>query len=335
MIKYRVSELSGNEILAQSVYLENGEILLKEGTRIEESYKESLLALDIQEVFVKDKYEEYEKPNFYLEKDKIIEYQQELEKILSHHVYKENERLKGIKNLAEKIVEEIYQVENPNVIDIVERTDSLYEHIIYTTLWSLILGKEYGFSKKQMEELALGGLLHDLGLCYTNVKYQDCNIEEMTPMEIFELKKHTILAYTALEKETWIPEISKKIILFHHEKLDGSGYPLKQKSQESECRIIQICDTMDGILCGMERKKDSLENALDEIANSQRYDVDIVEILKKKIAKYPVGTRLQLESGKKAVVVAQTENSVEPEIIVMEEENIHPKRLSEQVIHII
>lgn len=49
MRKYRVSELTGNEILAQSVYLENGQVLLEKGTNIDESYKESLLALDIQD----------------------------------------------------------------------------------------------------------------------------------------------------------------------------------------------------------------------------------------------------------------------------------------------
>lgn len=334
MRKYRVSELTGNEILAQSVYLENGQVLLEKGTNIDESYKESLLALDIQDIFIQDKYELYEKPNFYLEQNKIIKFQKELEEILSHHVYKDNKRLKKLQGLAEKITKEVCQVENKNAIDIGERTANLYQHIIYTTIWCLILGKEYEFSKKQMEDLALGALLHDLGLCYTNVNYADCHLEEMTPIEIFELKKHTILAYTALEREAWIPEISKKMILSHHEKIDGSGYPLKQKNQETECRIIQICDTMDGIVCGMEQQRDSLSKALEEIDDSHRYDAKMAEVLKRKIARYPVGTQLQLEDGKCAVVIAQTENPFQPEIIELKVKEIHPRFLTEQVIHI-
>lgn len=334
MRKYRISELTGNEILAQSVYLENGQVLLEKGTSIDKSYKESLLALNIQDVFIQDKYELYEKPNFYLEKKRIIKFQKELEEILAHHVYKENERLKKLQGLAEKITGEVCQIENKKVIDMEERMGNLYQHIIYTTIWCLILGKEYEFSKKQMENLALGALLHDLGLCYTNVNYTDCHLEKMTPIEIFELKKHTILAYTALEQEAWIPEIAKKMILSHHEKMDGSGYPLKQKNQETECRIIQICDTMDGIMCGMEQKRESLSKALEEIGDSHRYDTKMAELLKNKIARYPVGTQLQLEDGTCAVVIEQTENPFQPKIVELKVKEIHPRCLTEQVIHI-
>lgn len=334
MRKYRVSELTGKEILAQSVYLENGQVVLKKGTIIDESYKESLLALNIRDIFVQDMYEPYEEPNFYLEKNKIEKFRKELEEVLSHHVYKDNKRLKKLQGLAQKMTKEVFHAENKKAIDIEERTGNLYQHIIYTTLWCLMLGKEYEFSENQMENIALGALLHDLGLCYINVNYTDCHLEKMTPMEIFELKKHTILAYTALEQETWIPEISRKMILSHHEKIDGSGYPLKQKNEEKECRIIQICDTMDSIICGMEQQKGSLSEALDEIGNSQKYDAKMAELLKSKIARYPVGTQLQLESGKCVAVIAQTENPFQPKIIEQKEKEIHQGILKEQVVHI-
>lgn len=333
MRKYRVSELTGNEILAQSVYLENGQVLLETGTSINESYKESLLALDIRDIFIHDKYEGYERPNYYLEKEKIGEFQQELKETLSHHVYKDNKKLKGLQVLAKKMAEEVERTENKKAIDMSEHTGDLYEHIIATTILSLILGKECGFSEKQMEQVALGGLLHDLGLCYINVNYWDCHMEEMTPAEIFEIKKHTILAYTALDQESWIPEISRKMILSHHEKRDGSGYPLKQKKQELECSIIQVCDTFDGILCGIERKKDSLANAFKEISDAKKYDAKVAELLKSKIARYPVGTKLQLEDGKKVLVILQTEDPFRPEVIEWKAENICPRFLREKVIH--
>lgn len=331
MRRYPVSKLKGNEILAQSVYSENGQLLLEAGMVWNPSYKEYLDTLDIKEVFICNRYEKYEKPNFCLKEKEIIKFQQELEEILSHHVYKDNGKLKEIKALAEKITEKVSHIENNKAVDIPERTENLYEHVIYTTIWCLILGKEIGLSLKEMENLALGSLLHDIGLCYINIDFWNCHIEKMTPKEIFELKKHTILAYTALEKELWIPEISKKMILFHHEKLDKSGYPLKQKNKETECRIIQICDSIDGIICGIEREKGTLYEALEEISDTEKYDAAMAEILKKKIAKYPVGTRLQLKSGKTAVVAEQTENPFQPEIILPEEENTCRHLLMEEV----
>lgn len=334
MRKCRVSELTGNEILAQAVYLENGQVLLEKGTSVDESYKELLLALNIYDIFIRDKYESFERPNFYLKKEKIQEFQMKLEDILSKHVYKDNNRLKKLEDLAEQMVEEAVRTENKNAVDVRARTENLYEHIIYTTIWCMILGKEYEFSKTQMKNLVLGSLLHDLGLCYVGVNFQNCDLDEMTPVEIFELKKHTILAYTALEKEAWIPEISRKMILSHHEKKDGSGYPLKQKNQETECKIIQICDSMDGMLSGIERKRASLEKALEEISDEEKYDVDMIKILKNRIARYPVGTQLLLENKKCVVVISQTENPFQPEIIELMSENARSKFLTEQVVNV-
>ena len=156
----------------------------------------------------------------------------------------------------------------------------------------------------------------------------------MTSEELFELKRHSILAYTELEKEEWIPEISKKMILFHHEKMDGSGYPLKQKYMEEECRIIQICDTFDRVRAGVEGKKSTVQEALAEISNSEKYDADMARRLKSKIAIYPVGTRMELESGEFVVVVAQTDNPFEPEIMSIEEKKIYSNPLKENIIHI-
>lgn len=334
MRKCLVSELTGNKILAQAVYLENGQVLLEKGTSVDESYKELLLALNIYDIFIRDKFEISERPNFYLEKEKILKFQMELENILSKHVYKDNNRLKKLEDLAEQMMEEAARIENKNAVDVGIRTENLYEHIIYTTIWCIILGKEFGFSKTQMKNLVLGSLLHDLGLCYVGVNFQNCDLEKMTPVEIFELKKHTILAYTALEKETWIPEISRKMILSHHEKKDGSGYPLKQKNQETECKIIQICDSMDGMLSGVERMKVSLEKALEEISDEEKYDAGMIKILKNKIGRYPVGTQLQLENKKRVVVISQTENPFQPEIVELMSENASPKFLTEQVVKV-
>ena len=334
MRKCHVSELTGNEILAQSIYLEDGQILLKKGEVIESSYKESLLALNVEEVFVQDKYEVYERPNLYLKSNQIREFQQQLEDVLVHHVYKDNNRLKKLLKLATEMTDAVYSRENQKKIDVREHSGNIYEHIILTTLWSIIVGKECGCEKEGLEQIALGALLHDLGLCYVNADYKNCCFEKMPPVEIFELKKHTILAYTALEKETWIPEISKKMILSHHEKMDGSGYPLKQKNQELECKIIQVCDTADGILSGIEREQGTLEDALKELRNHKKYDSNVVKVFESKIAKYPVGTKMQIENGKEVIVVSQTEDSAQPEVIEVSDGDIHERRLTEKVIHI-
>ena len=315
MREYQVSELTGNEILAKPVYLEDGNIILETGTVLKLSYKESLTSLNIQKIFIEDPYEKYEEPNLYFYREEFVGFIDELREIISHHIYKDNRGLRKLKNLAEHMVNSFEKIEEERALDIRSRTPDIYEHTIYTTLLVLILGKEYHFNRERMENAVLGCLLHDLGYRYLNINYENCSQETMTPMELFEMKKHTILGYTALEGEDWIPDISKNMILSHHEKLDGSGYPLKQKNSQAECRMIQICDTFDCAVSGMECSKKTICQALEEIEDSRKYEVRMSRILKRKIGIYPVGTFIKMENGKNAVVISQTENAQAPVIL--------------------
>lgn len=325
-----VNKLMGNEILEKPICLEDGNILIEAGTVIKQEYKELLLSLNIKRIFVKDSLEEYEKPNYYFEKSVFLKFKAELQNILSQHIYKDNKSLRKLENLAEEIVTKFEAITETRALDITERTDDIYEHSLSVTLLVLIMGKEFGFSKKELYELALGGLLHDLGYRYVNVDYKNCCEKEMTPMEIYELKKHTILAYTALEQEHWIPQVSRNMVLFHHERLDGSGYPLKQKSKELECRMIQICDSFDCAICGMECKKKTLKQAFEKISDTSRYDSRMLEILQQRIGFYPVGTYLTMDNGKKAVVISQTENAKAPIVLYYQEEEIYEENLNEK-----
>ncbi len=69
-------------------------------------------------------------------------------------------------------------------------------------------------------------MLHDLGLRYLTIPYQDQDIETLNKVELTEYMKHPVYGYSAVKDEDWLSELSKKIILYHHERSDGSGFPL-------------------------------------------------------------------------------------------------------------
>lgn len=315
MREKEVSEIKGNEVLAKPVCLENGDIILESGTVLKQSYKKSLTSLNIQKVFIKDPFEEYEKENYYFDKKVFLNFENDLREILSNHIYKNNHGLKKLKNLADKLVTVFEETGEKRALDVKNRTSDLYEHTISMTILVMVLGKEYGFSRDRMVDAVLGCLLHDVGYRYINVNYQNCSYQDMTPFELHELKRHTVLGYTALEAEDWVPEISKMMILSHHEKLDGSGYPLKQKNRQEECLMIQICDAFDCAVSGMECRKKPIFQAFEIISDEKKYENHMEKILKQKIGIYPVGTVVKMEDGKIAVVVSQTENSQAPVIL--------------------
>ena len=74
MKEYQVSDLIGNEVLAKPVYLENGNIILEIGTVLKAGYKESLISLNVNKIFIEDSYEKYEDPNFYFKRNEFKEF---------------------------------------------------------------------------------------------------------------------------------------------------------------------------------------------------------------------------------------------------------------------
>ena len=321
MKEFRVSDLKGNEILAKAIYLEDGQMLLKPGTVLKKTYKESLASLNVCRVFVEDSFERYENSNYCIEFEKIEDFKKKLEDIISHHIYKDNKGLQKVCDLAEALLSEVDSAwkKDTRVLDVKERETDIYEHSIYTTILMLIVALKCKFTREECKQIAIGGLLHDLGFRYVNVDYCECCVKNMTAAELFELKKHTILAYTALEREPWISDLSRAMILSHHEKLDGSGYPLKQKNKEKECRLIQICDTFDMAMCGMECSKHSIEDVMQEISDESKYDQRFAEMLKGIVGRYPVSSFVKMNDGKDAIVVEQTEDPFRPRIIYQED----------------
>ena len=68
--------------------------------------------------------------------------------------------------------------------------------------------------RSRIYRLALGALLHDLGLRYITVPYINCDINELSEAEAFEYRKHPILAYSVLEEEKWMDPFVKKWYLY-------------------------------------------------------------------------------------------------------------------------
>ncbi|EOS42108.1 HD domain-containing protein [Lachnospiraceae bacterium JLR.KK009] len=319
MREYLVSELKGNEILAKPVCLENGSIILEIGTVLKVSYKESLTALNIQKIFIEDPFERYENVNFYFKQNIFLKFENDLKEILSHHIYREKNSLRKLESLGKELVTKFEETKEKRALDVRNRSSDMYEHTIFIAILVMMLGKEYGFTRKRMEHAVLGCLLHDLGYRYINVDYQNCSYNELTFSEECELKKHTILGYAALEQEEWVPEISKLMVLSHHEKMDGSGYPLKQRTKQKECRMIQICDAFDCAISGVECQKKTIFQAFDLISNKEKYEGRMEQILEKKIGIYPAGTYVRTENGRNAVVISQTENAHAPVILYTNE----------------
>jgi HD-GYP domain-containing protein (c-di-GMP phosphodiesterase class II) len=141
----------------------------------------------------------------------------------------------------------IQHIDHYNVLTFTPRNtilnDYIYHKSIMVSLTSYTLAKWHGFPQKDLMQIALAGLFHDIG----NVKVDPVILSKpgkINPQELDEVKKHTVLGYSILKNVAAINEGAKLCALQHHEREDGSGYPLGVKGDKIHpyAKVVAIAD---------------------------------------------------------------------------------------------
>lgn len=318
MIRKSIEDLQGDEILAKPLMTWDYQIILPAGAVIRKEYVERISELGILEVFVKEKEQSSEIVILKSEiKDMIKE---KVKDILERHTYRRNnqeleELCQTADNIISTILEEKQAVEK--IFDIKERSTDIYEHSISICSLAILTALKLGLDEKVIHDIGVGCLLHDIGLRYTTIDFTKSDVNALNPQEQLEYIKHPVYGYSSLQDQDWISEISKNIILYHHERLDGSGFPLKIKDIPLECKIVNVCDAFDEMICGITRKKVKVYEAIEYLKNfkNKLFDDKIVDIFLDFTAVYPAGTYVITNEGEFAVVVAQNKDFQDRPII--------------------
>lgn len=304
----KVNNLTGTEILAKDVMTLEYKILLSAGTHLKPEYVEKLKELNVREVYVKEK-EPDTKEVVILKEEVEKSFRSKVKNILEKHTYSHNENLMELCQTADTIITNILEEEEVvgKIYDIKERSSDIYEHSINLCSLATIVALKMGLTQEMVHDIGVSCLLHDLGLRYLQVPYEDKNLNELTELEYVEYKKHPVYGYSALRDENWISEDSKNMILYHHERLDGSGYPLKTTDISQECRIIQICDAFDEMICGIGCERTKVYEAVRYLRNNKdiKFDGKIVDIFLEFTAVYPAGTVVKTSEGETGIVLYQ------------------------------
>lgn len=125
--------------------------------------------------------------------------------------------------------------------------DVTYNHSLNVSLLASILGKWLNLKESNIKDLALAGLLHDIGKIKVNQKI--LNKKDQLSKEEFEhLKQHTTLGYQIVASSD-LPIGIKQAVLMHHEKMNGAGYPLGLSWDRIHdyAKIIAIVDIYDAM----------------------------------------------------------------------------------------
>lgn len=185
----------------------------------------------------------------------------------------------------------------------------LYEHSVNTATLMGIFAQAVGLPILEAEECITGALLHDLGESLINQELLS-RAGPLTPKEYAEIKNHVKIGANLIKHLPDISDISLKIVEQHHERMDGSGYPLGLKGEEISLygRMFAIVDTYDAVTnkrCYKEAIPSSFGmRTLLELSKTH-FDEALVHQFIKCMGVYPTGSLVRLSNGILAVVIAQ------------------------------
>ncbi|EWH06389.1 phosphodiesterase [Pseudoalteromonas lipolytica SCSIO 04301] len=193
-----------------------------------------------------------------------------------------------------------------------EKDAYLLEHSINVSILISIFAKHLGIDKSIIQEIATGALLHDIG----KIKIPDEILNKpgkLTDEEYQIIQDHARFSKEILE-QSGLSGIAVEIAGFHHERLDGSGYPFGKHGDELSLyvRMASIVDVYDALTAervykaGMEPIK-AFKILKDGCPDS--FDGDLVTKFIQCIGIHPVGTLVKLESQKLAVVTRSNPSS--------------------------
>lgn len=111
------------------------------------------------------------------------------------------------------------------------------------------LARELGLPEEEVQEIALAGMLHDIGKLKISRYIYGRQEDTMKIEETRYIRRHAQLGEQILRKQGMSDNICE-MVLYHHENFDGSGYPFNLRGEEIPlgARILRVCDVFAALI---------------------------------------------------------------------------------------
>jgi len=221
---------------------------------------------------------------------------------------------------AQRLVEEISDsvTRNPGALISLARLktadDYTYMHSVAVCALMVALAKQLDLDPAQTRSAGIAGLLHDLGKAAIPMAVLN-KPGKLTDEEFTIIKSHPAEGHRMLLMSRDVDPVALDVILHHHEKTDGSGYPKHLQGEEISqfAKMGAICDVYDAITSNRPYKAgwDPAES-LRKMAEWTKghFDPAIFQAFVKSLGIYPIGSLVRLSSGRLGIIVEQAEKSL-------------------------
>lgn len=245
-------------------------------------------------------------------------------KHLFRNIYKlQTSGISEVREFSTRLQNQIEDTQNviKNIVVYGSGTDSVYRHSVNVAALSAILGKWLGLNKQQLNLLSYSAILHDFG----KTKIDDSILNKVTPLTENEIKiihTHPTIGYNYIKEIPYLNSSVSYGVLMHHERIDGSGYPLGLKGDNIHqfAKIIAIADSFDAINSDRRyKKKKKPFEALETIKNDSldKLDYEYCNIFIDHIVNYYLGEEVLLSNTETGKIIQVDPNNLEKPLILV------------------
>jgi HD-GYP domain-containing protein (c-di-GMP phosphodiesterase class II) len=251
--------------------------------------------------------------------------------LMDHATIRGEVRMDELRRAVQPAIDSVLR--NPNALawEVFSRKRSTenYNRSVGTAIWCLMFGRHLNFDRDMLEDLAMGGMLLDIGnsmLPKSIATTSGAITEEQKTI----LRQHVEFGVKILADSQGVAQPVADMVCCHHERFDGSGYPQGMLGNQVPPfgRIAGIADCYDAMTSESAYSKPmaayDAARALNEMRGKE-FAAEVVGQFLATMGMFPVASLVELNDGSVAVVLEQNPNNVlRPKVLLLLDQNKEP-----------
>jgi HD-GYP domain-containing protein (c-di-GMP phosphodiesterase class II) len=203
-----------------------------------------------------------------------------------------------------------------------KRNSENYNRSVGTAIWCLMFGRELNFDREMLEDLAMGGMLLDIGNAMIPRSIAATG-GKISAEQKRQLQQHVDFGAQILKASRGVAQTVADMVLCHHERFDGSGYPRNLSGNQIPPfgRIAGIADCYDAMTSETTYSTPMAAYDAARALNDMRgkaFASEVVERFLATMGMFPVASVVELNDGSVAVVLEQNPNNVlRPKLLLL------------------
>ena len=229
-----------------------------------------------------------------------------------------------IKSAVKNCVKSV--INNPNALlwltQIKDKDNYTAEHSLRVSIMSVALGRELDLMEKELEDLGMAAMLHDVGKI--KIPNEVLNKEgSLSNEEYLLIKTHAEHGRNLLQSKSDVPPITVDVAYNHHEQLNGKGYPRGISAEKIPyfAKIVSVVDAFDAITS--DRVYSDARSTLEAMrilydCRGTQFDEEIVRAFIRLVGIYPPGHIAELTNGEVGIILScPRNNKLRPKVIIV------------------